>query len=151
MPPRRRLPAGGVVGHIPEFVVVPHASHWKLTGRVHTHLAAAAPLPVSFQAVKSYQAGNWAITRLFLGKCLENPTTAELEKKKEKETPESKEARVTKERLDMVAFLRAEEGGNFSPIKEEPDGPAKRLLAYIKQFNYTAPSEWQGFRALTDK
>ncbi len=33
----------------------------------------------------------------------------------------------------------------------EKDGPAKVLLNYIKEFNYQAPTDWLGYRALTSK
>ncbi len=31
------------------------------------------------------------------------------------------------------------------------DGPSSTILRFMKDYNYSAPPSWQGFRALTEK
>lgn len=34
---------------------------------------------------------------------------------------------------------------------KKDDGPSMTLLEVMKEYNYTAPDDWKGFRSLTEK
>ena len=36
-------------------------------------------------------------------------------------------------------------------VKEKNDGPSKTLMSYMGRFNFKAPKDWKGYRALTEK
>jgi hypothetical protein len=36
-------------------------------------------------------------------------------------------------------------------VKKAPDGPTNSLLEVLKEHKYHAPTDWQGFRQLTEK